>query len=73
MSLSKPQLHQERRITITGRDHILSFGKYKGLSIEEVLEINPDYLLYCQENVESFDLDHKLIDEAEQAAASYRP
>lgn len=51
--------------TITNRDHVLTFGKYKGMTLAEVMEFNPDYLLYCQENIDWFDLDHKILGEVE--------
>ncbi len=64
MSLSKPQPERVAR-TITDRKTILQFGKYKGRSIEFILEHDPLYLLFCQDKIDWFDLDHKILDDAE--------
>lgn len=32
---------------------IISFGKYKGKSFDEIAEIEPSYILWLNENVES--------------------
>lgn len=59
---------QKKPKTITDRKYVFTFGKYKGLDLEEVLEIDPQYVLYCQEKIDWFDLDHKLLDEAESGS-----
>ena len=43
-------------------DDELSFGKYKGKTVEEVLEDDPTYLRWCLENVPSFVVDDVLHD-----------
>lgn len=38
-------------------ESIFQFGKYKGKTVEEVTNENPEYLLWCVKNIEWFDLD----------------
>jgi len=64
MSLSS-QLKTQPPETITDRNKVLTFGKYKGKTIQFVLDFDPQYLLFCQEKIEWFDLDHKILDEVE--------
>ena len=49
-------------------DTPLAFGKYKGRTVEDVLEEDPAYLLWAAENVESFDVDAALQDAIVRAA-----
>ena len=49
--------------TISDKSHVLNFGKYKGWTVEKVMEHDPQYLLYCQSKIDWFDLDHKILDE----------
>ncbi len=51
---------------IRDRDYILPFGKYKGTSVGDVLELNPGYLLWAVENIEWFDLHADILEEAEE-------
>ena len=37
-------------------DDQISFGKYSGKTIKEILDINPDYFCWCIENLGSFAL-----------------
>ena len=37
-------------------DTILPFGKYKGKTVEQVLEIDPTYIRWCLENIEAFEM-----------------
>lgn len=43
-------------------DTKLRFGKYKGYTVEDVLEKDPEYLLWLLENVEHFEVDKALQD-----------
>lgn len=65
MSLSN-QINTESPKTITDRNAVLTFGKFKGKSIAFVLEFEPTWLVWCQNNIDWFDLDHKILEEAEQ-------
>ena len=57
---------------ITDRKYVLKFGKYKMYSIEEILQVDPQYLVWLADNT-AFDLDHKLYDEAAEKAVDWRP
>jgi len=46
--------------TITDKSHVVGFGKHKGKSIGELIDSEPEYLLWCVERG-ILDLDHKLI------------
>lgn len=41
---------------IKGSDKKLTFGKYKGRMIGTVMQTNPKYLLWLEDNVDFFDL-----------------
>lgn len=36
--------------------YIFTFGKYKGLYLSDIVEDNPEYVLWCLENIEWFKL-----------------
>lgn len=44
----------ERKTTALSAGSALDFGKYKGSIIERILELDPQYLWWCIENVEGF-------------------
>lgn len=48
---------------------ILWFGKYSGKTLEDVLNINPQYLLWVNTNVTQITLHQKLIAEASSRAS----
>lgn len=49
-------------------DDVLNFGKYKGSTVDSVLEEDPKYLLWALENVERFEVDKALQDAITRAA-----
>ena len=51
---------------------IFWFGKYRDETIQHVLGLNPQYLIWAQENVENFDLDQEILDKATRRAESER-
>lgn len=53
-----------RNKILTRKDR-LEFGKYTGYSIEEILTIDPSYLLWCIKNVNLFALQEDIVKEAE--------
>lgn len=59
------KLNRDRPEPIIDRNTILTFGKYKGESIADILEVNPQYLCWLHETCDEFELDHKLLEEAE--------
>ena len=40
-------------------NEILSFGKFYGMSIKEIIDKKPSYIIWCSENIEWFVLDEK--------------
>lgn len=44
-------------------DDVLNFGQFKGFTVREAAEENPQYLLWCIENIDWFDLDVDVYDE----------
>lgn len=42
----------------------MNFGKYSGLTIKEILSRDPSYLIWAFENIEWFELDKEVLDEA---------
>jgi len=49
-------------------DSILDFGKYKGRTVEDVLDEDPRYLLWALESVERFETDAAVADAIVRAA-----
>lgn len=49
-------------------DDCLPFGKHQGRLIEDVLDEDPNYLLWCLENVDDFEVDKALQDEITRRA-----
>lgn len=56
--------NQQRREPITDRRFILGFGRYKGYSVDDILDADPGYLVWLTENTD-FELGYDLLDEAE--------
>lgn len=50
--------------TIYALDSVINFGQYKkyGYTISEILDIDPDYLEWCLDNVEWFALSQEALD-----------
>ena len=51
---------------VESKDHVINFGKkYPGQTVEEILEDpgGAQYLLWCHENLEFFELGYALLDE----------
>lgn len=53
---------------IRDRNHIMTFGKYQGTSIDDILYFDPAYLLWLHHNTD-FELHADLFDEAERSIA----
>ena len=53
------------RPVISDPDTILWFGKYQGATIRDVLHDDPGYLIWANENIESFELSYLLVEAAE--------
>ena len=65
--MSLKEIYNTRQ-TITDKQHVLNFGKYKNRTIEFVMEIDPQWLLFCQSKIDWFDLHHSILDEIEANA-----
>jgi hypothetical protein len=52
-----------------GLNIVLGFGKYKGQTIKDVIRVDPDYILWCVDNIEWFELDEESEKELEWAYA----
>ena len=48
-------------LTLDGR---VTFGKYKGYTVQYVLDENPKYLIWASENVEFFKVEQDILDRA---------
>jgi hypothetical protein len=46
-----------------GVDKVLTFGKFKGKTILQVIEENPAYIVWCIRNVKNFTIDNNLSKE----------
>lgn len=55
---------------ISDREHVLTFGRYKGESIADILETNAQYLCWLHANSDFFELSAELLDEAEENATT---
>jgi hypothetical protein len=56
------------RNTKKGLTDVLTFGRYKGRTVEELLEEDPDYLTWVNKNVDFFPLEDDVMDAAIEAA-----
>lgn len=56
---------QRRPSPITDIDTVLTFGKYKGESIADIIECDPQYLVWLHNNSEFFELSSSILDEIE--------
>ncbi len=46
-------------------EDIITFGKYKGKTFDEIADIDPDYILWLDENVKDVKLPKKWIESVE--------
>lgn len=53
---------QTKREPIRDAKHVMTFGKYKDFSINEITEVDPKYLLWLHDNTD-FELHADLYDE----------
>ena len=60
--MSRSQPSNFRNETITDTSFVMPFGKYKGMTIADLLEHDPYYLFWISENT-SLDLDHSILDD----------
>lgn len=53
-------------------DYVFRSGKYQGRSVKEVIDGDPNYILWLARNTE-IDFDHKVIEKAEEQSEHWRP
>ena len=57
-----------KREPISNREYIITFGKkHRGETIGQILEYDPNYLVYLHNVSDWFELDWQLLDEAENS------
>lgn len=49
-----------------GKNDVLSFGKHKGRTIEEVRQEDPAYIVWLDENVHQISIDQKIVSDCEE-------
>lgn len=54
-----------RREPITDRGYIFQFGKYKNYSLDDIMDVDRQYLVWLHNNSNMFELSAELLDEAE--------
>lgn len=53
-------------------DDTVTFGKHKGLTVEDVMEVDPGWLKWAMENVDDFELDQAVADEVTMLCSGQR-
>lgn len=53
--------------TILTYKYVFTFGKYKGKTVREILDINPSYLQWVHENIPHLELSDYLLDKVDEA------
>jgi hypothetical protein len=64
--MSRSNQNNTRREPVTDKNFVMPFGKYRGWSIEMLLESNAAYLVWLHNNTD-FELCDDLLEEAETA------
>ena len=49
---------------VIGLDYVFTFGKHNDELLEEVLKTDPEYIIWCSDEIEWFDLDTDVYDMA---------
>lgn len=63
---------REKREKVIERDTIINFGKYKGKTAEEIIEINASYLLWVEDNIDGYSLSKEVTEIAELTSEQQR-
>jgi hypothetical protein len=58
-------LSNKRSEPITNKQMVMTYGKFRGRTIGEILEEEPSYLLWLHTNSDTFELHYTLLEEAE--------
>ncbi len=62
----------ELKIKPKGLEDVLTFGRYKGLTVAQVVDEDPDYIIWMSETLEYFPLEESVVDLAIEAALDNR-
>lgn len=57
--LSKHKAQENVAINPFNLDHEFASGKYKGHTVQEVIEIDRSYITWCMENLKGWELDNE--------------
>ena len=49
---------------VIGLEYRFTFGKHNGELLKDILEIEPEYILWCSDDIDWFDLDTDVYDMA---------
>ena len=55
-----------------GLSDIIPFGRYKGKSVKEVLELRPSWLVWAHEEIDTFNLSKKAVKLAKERDTTKR-
>lgn len=61
MSRSTPIQPRE---PVTDVNHVMTFGRYRGDTVQDILDNDPHYLVWVHSNTD-FELGHELLEQAE--------
>ena len=61
-----------RKYKIDSYDYVFTFGKYKGFTCEKVIDVNPAYILWLNEN-QVADIDTEILETASIEDAENSP
>jgi uncharacterized protein (DUF3820 family) len=50
-------------VTIFGKGNRLTFGKYKGKLIDDIVGTDPDYLVWAHNNIVWFEMEESLLED----------
>ncbi len=62
---------QNKWATVTDRKHVMTFGKYRGVVLADILEAEPQYIVWLSKNTD-IDFHHTILEEAEEYAGQIK-
>jgi hypothetical protein len=69
IKLSVPDNNLFSRMTI---ENVMPFGKYAGMTMEQILKENPSYIVYAAENFTNIAIEPSMLERARNLMASRR-
>lgn len=61
-----------KREPVRDKNFVMPFGRFKGISIDDVMYSDPKYLLWLHDNTD-FELHADLYDEVEESVSRWKP